>query len=986
MELFTEEDIMEWNKDRIKSLRKRLGWTQQQLADKLGVSKRAVRYWEKGKRAPSSEILPKLDNLASPTSEGKSFPKEEQGEQQKGEQQKGEQGEQEEQPKKVTGDNVTDKNMTDSNVKSESEQSSKVNSDEQVNSGEQVTDENVNSEEVSNPSVSNQEVGKNTVRIKKEHLRATYAMLAHQTPVELRIFPKNGYPVVETDSTEDELIPISERWNGKAQIYCGMRERRAGFLDDKPKGKAGDENDVVAVALTVVDIDPIRAEGFAKQATTDEELAYALKASEHLARWHEARGFLRPSRAMSGNGVQLWLPFPRWEVTEENRAVIPERLKNFEQECRDALPNDLREKFTIDSIHDLPRIIKVIGTTSVKGDNTPERPHRVSYWVDDERSPLKIGRQEDEKFLEYLQTAVSLASLAKQSASVYSQPRQPELKAQTGRETAPKTSEKRKTSDRASTTTQHTSSASPQRELDWQECEFLQECWDNATSLSEPLWYAMLSNLSRFGNEGRQLAHQLSKPYPGYSASEMDKKFDHAFTASGPMTCNEITNKGFRCPSLRRCKANAPASLIGQLSGITIVCPELEEYELITTPKQKTIIPLELEKVIPPDSYLSRYMEYASELTDAPNQFHVFSALSALSTVIGNRVYLPWGDGRLYPNLWIVIVAPSSIYRKTTAIRIACNLIRHVEEAKILPDEFSPESLLHVLESRPQGLFFWGELRSKLAYFQRSYMAGMQAMLTELYDCPPIYKRTLLGNSYRVENPCLGILAASTKEWLRASITEGDMKGGFLQRFMYVLAHRKEKHLAIPSHTDMPKQNELVIMLNRARTFECIIDLTDIRDAFTEWHFKHEQEAMNADNEEVKASFYARLDSYCLKLTMLYEIAMQMTATDFPFGELRPSQEALTYAINLIDYAKATINYMLSEELVFTREMANRQKVLGLIENSPGISRKTVMQNAHLLKRDLDLILETLEGEGTIAIRKEGQRGGQHYYPVREKS
>lgn len=804
----------------------------------------------------------------------------------------------------------------------------------------------------------------------EKDVRATYRLLAHQSPVELRILPKNGHPIVTTVDTEQAFIEACKRWDGKAQIYCGLRERRAGFQDDKPKGKGGDAGDIVAVTMIVVDIDAIRAEGFAKQAATDSELAYAFKASEHLAQWHEGRRFLRPARAMSGNGVQLWFPIPRWEVTDANRTTIPEYLRAFEQECRDTLPDDLWDKVSIDSIHDLPRIIKVIGTTSVKGDHTHDRPHRVSYWIDDTRSPKKIGRQEDAKFLEYLQTA---------------QPRQPELKAQKSRKKTPSGIDQRQQKARPYAPTQQTSKASPPSNLDWQECEFLQHCWDNAKDLREPLWYAMLSSLSRFGDEGSRLAHQFSKPYPGYSVAETDKKLNHAFTASGPMTCNEIANRGFRCPSLRRCKANAPASLIGQLSGITIVCPELEDYELITTPKAKTIIPLELEKVVPPDSYLSRYMEYASKLTDAPDQFHVFAGLSALSTIIGNRVYLPWGDGQLYPNLWIAIIAPSSIYRKTTAIRIACNLVRHVEEKKILPDEFSPESLLHVLEARPQGLFFWGELRSKLAYFQRSYMAGMQAMLTELYDCPPVYKRTLLGNSYRVEKPCIGILAASTKEWLRASITEGEMKGGFLQRFMYVLAHSKEKHLAIPDQTDMTKQNELVMMLKRAQAFECQIDLTDIRDAFTEWHFKHEQEAMSADNEEVKASFYARLDSYCLKLTMLYEIAMQMKATDFPFGELRPSKEAFTYAANLIEYAKATINYMLSEELVFSKEMANRQKVLGLIESNPGIPRTALMQNANLLKRDLDLILETLEGEGTIAIKKEGQRGGLHYYPVREK-
>ncbi len=245
-------------------------------------------------------------------------------------------------------------------------------------------------------------------RILQEHIRATFAMLAHQTEVELRMIRVEKPPVIKTATTEQELLTICHEWNGKAQIYCGMRERRAGFLNGKSRGKAAKAEDISAVTLTVVDVDPIKAEGFKDEATTDEELAYAIKASEHLAQWHEGRGFLRPPRGMSGNGTQLWFPFPRWEVTDENRKVIPERLKAFAQECRDALPDDLRDKVSIDSIHDLPRIIKVIGTLSVKGNHTPERPHRVSRWIDDERSPLSIGRQEDPKFREHLQNMQQL--------------------------------------------------------------------------------------------------------------------------------------------------------------------------------------------------------------------------------------------------------------------------------------------------------------------------------------------------------------------------------------------------------------------------------------------------------------------------------------------------------------------------------------------------------------------------------------------------
>ena len=44
-------------------------------------------------------------------------------------------------------------------------------------------------------------------------------------------------------------------------------------------------------------------------------------------------------------------------------------------------------------MYDLPRIVKVIGTLSVKGENTAERPWRLSYFIDEPK------RMEDEKLL-----------------------------------------------------------------------------------------------------------------------------------------------------------------------------------------------------------------------------------------------------------------------------------------------------------------------------------------------------------------------------------------------------------------------------------------------------------------------------------------------------------------------------------------------------------------------------------------------------------
>ena len=48
--------------ERIKELRKKNGWTQEQVADKIGVTKSVVSFYERNNRTPSPEMLVNLLN------------------------------------------------------------------------------------------------------------------------------------------------------------------------------------------------------------------------------------------------------------------------------------------------------------------------------------------------------------------------------------------------------------------------------------------------------------------------------------------------------------------------------------------------------------------------------------------------------------------------------------------------------------------------------------------------------------------------------------------------------------------------------------------------------------------------------------------------------------------------------------------------------------------------------------------------------------
>ena len=146
---------------------------------------------------------------------------------------------------------------------------------------------------------------------------------------------------------------------------------------------------------------------------------------------------------------------------------------------------------------------------------------------------------------------------------------------------------------------------------------------------------------------------------------------------------------------------------------------------------------------IPARGLLADYLAYASPMTAAPQQYHLFTGLVLLSALLGNRVSIPFGPQALMPNLYVVLIGRSTFSRKTTSIAIAQRVLRHFEGTQVLPSEFSPEAFLEKLANAPAGLLVYPEFSRALAAFRRDYMAGMVERLTELYDCPPQYSRVL---------------------------------------------------------------------------------------------------------------------------------------------------------------------------------------------------------------------------------------------------
>jgi len=416
---------------------------------------------------------------------------------------------------------------------------------------------------------------------------------------------------------------------------------------------------------------------------------------------------------------------------------------------------------------------------------------------------------------------------------------------------------------------------------------------------------------------------------------------------------------------------------------------------IITDPQaHRKDAPFHRSDLVPPSSFLNSYIEYVEPTTDAPDQFTMMCGMSILSMACRNS-YIRYGQSTLRPNMWLAIVAPSGLYRKSTSIDTARYLLDDwCGEPVTFPDQMSPEAFVkHLATEKSYGLFAWSEIASQLEAFEhRSYMRGYKADLTALFDCPAVWhRRTQSDGMLKVEKPFVNIMAASTIDWLNACLSEGNMRGGFLPRFLWVIASEKRRFLAWPEAPHLDAKEGLLHKLDAVtRMFNGGMSVTDeAKNLFTAFATSLEAEAvMNTEHEGLISAFYARLMPYCLKFATIYQIDVQATtALDTPGREI--SADAMQYAIRLCDYLKQSIALLL-DKVSYNEEMANRNKVIDIIRAKPGVLRSALYRKSRLSKRQLDECVTTLTESALITCRKElsGKKGGRPtecFYPLKDE-
>jgi hypothetical protein len=401
--------------------------------------------------------------------------------------------------------------------------------------------------------------------------------------------------------------------------------------------------------------------------------------------------------------------------------------------------------------------------------------------------------------------------------------------------------------------------------------------------------------------------------------------------------------------------------------------------------------------------FVEDYVQYASEATDAPLVYHRFVAYTVLATVVGGRVVVPFGHHLISPNIYAILLGPSSTYRKSTAIKIGQDLVRYATSNGDLCIDYdaSYEGFHRQICDKKFGMLAITEFAEVLTLFERDYARQMKAFLTRLFDCQePISRRLKSGiSSSEGVVPVVSILAASTMEWLLDKINEADIRGGFFARFLFVNAKEKEKDMTSPPPRDEVKREQLIKRLWGLREKYQPVDITSnikiggialpaaqtepsklmmdlaAHKAYREWAGKFEKHARDQKlGGHYIEPMVIRLQVYFLKFALLEAVSKEQDKIDL---------DCIAVAKQVIEYLQEIISELVQYEFAFSEFGRRRNRVYRYIEEAgeDGLIRSKLIRKLHLNKRQLsDVIDVLLEGNLIRQVTLPGKTKKRTFY------
>jgi len=383
------------------------------------------------------------------------------------------------------------------------------------------------------------------------------------------------------------------------------------------------------------------------------------------------------------------------------------------------------------------------------------------------------------------------------------------------------------------------------------------------------------------------------------------------------------------------------------------------------------------------------FVECVSPHTDVPDAFITWSAISLIGDTLKNNVYFDIGTFTLYPNMFIVLVAPPGI-GKGASMNILEGMITDSKPQQVvntLSDRITAEKIIERIadgwSTTPQlknmqlvlgqndhnCLLFSTELRVLLGASE-----WMLEFLEEAWSKKTYEYQTKNKGSVFIDNMCCSLLAASVPDFLRNVNREAHMviTGGFSSRCLFIYAENPSKDLPFPEPLKKNAKSKalydnLITDLHEIATLkgEFLIE-TAARIQFEQF-LKRNRAAADKDDSEAIANFRARIKAHVLKLAMVFSVSRGNSLCITDLDMMNAISEVNKIVLSLTKLFRGAGEGM---------DAAATARVQDFLDKYGRVSRKELLRalHRHMSMETLDRILYILDTMGYCTTVVQGKQ------------
>ena len=384
------------------------------------------------------------------------------------------------------------------------------------------------------------------------------------------------------------------------------------------------------------------------------------------------------------------------------------------------------------------------------------------------------------------------------------------------------------------------------------------------------------------------------------------------------------------------------------------------------------------------------FFECVSPHTDAPNSFVRWSALSLIGATLKNNVFFEIGTYTLFPNQFIVLVAPPGIGKGT-----AMNLVKlFIAETKPTPvvntlsDRITAEKIIECIAdgwgtafSLSNGKIIPGRADHNCLLFSeelRVFLGASEWMLEfleEAWSRTTYEYQTKNKGSVTIDSMCCSLLAASVPDFLRNVNKDAHMviSGGFSSRCLFIYAENPSKDLPFPEPLKKNPRSKALFdaLVTDLKTIASLRGEFKVDPAakilLIDFLAKLRREA-SPDESEAMANFKARIKAHVIKLAMVLSVSTGDSLVIAPTDMFN--------AISMVEQIGRSLEKLFrgagdAFDAVLTA------RIQAFVEKHGQTSRQEIMRAMHRhigSFEALDRILVVLEAIGFLCITQQNKK------------